>query len=429
MTRQRHTSPNTDHALAQLNALPTDRPAILLHSGRYHPQWATHSILAKPVAWFRYLANNKSQLINLDRPLTHNLWHDLRSLLNDPTLPGKWFGYISYDIARLIEPVKLTNYPNDDRNWPIVQLAYCPDNNITFLQTPEIALQHTPPPPDRQFHVTNPVSPFTPRQYEAAVQRCIDYIAAGDVFQVCLTQRFSSQFTGSPRDLFTRLATLSPAWFGSYIELPDNRHLCSTSPELFLEMKNRHITTRPIKGTRPASVHPNVLRDSPKDTAELNMIIDLLRNDLGRVCDYSTVRVPQPRTIETHPTIHHTTATITGQLHHSKDTVDLLKATLPGGSITGAPKIRAMQIINELKPTTRGPYTGCIGYISKDSLALNIAIRTILLTPKPNSPANTYTLDFSVGGGIVADSNPHDEYIETIDKAQAILKTLNTTIT
>ncbi|MHC4994665.1 MAG: anthranilate synthase component I family protein, partial [Planctomycetota bacterium] len=245
-----------------------------------------------------------------------------------------------------------------------------------------------------------------------------------DIFQANLAQRFDTTFVGDPRELFARLATVSPAWYGAYLELPSGRRLLSTSPELFLRVDGRHVTTRPIKGTRPAAGDPNELRRAEKDTAELNMIVDLMRNDLGRVCEYKSVRVTQPRTIESHPTVHHGVATIEGDLHPSMDTVDLLRATLPGGSVTGAPKIRAMQIIDELEGRPRGPYCGAIGTLSRDHSQLNVAIRTLLLEPT-EAGASTYRAAFSAGGGIVADSDPEAEYLETIDKAQAILRALD----
>ena len=397
---------------------------VLLHSGRPHPRWARRSILAQPRGWFIYHRDRRSELLDLDppdgRPLTGRLFDDLRRLLNDPQRPGCWIGYFSYDIAERIEPRKLRRRPPDDRGWPLVALGWCPDTTEFPAADPPPADPHTQihhPPP--QLTSTCP----TRDDYQRAVRRALDYIAAGDVFQVNLTQRFSGPYGGAPRALFDQLAAVSPAWYGAYLELPDGRAICSTSPELFLDVRDRHIVTRPIKGTRPIDVPARMLRDSPKDAAELTMIVDLLRNDLGRVCAYGSVRVTETRTIETHPTIHHAVATIEGDLHQEHDTVSLLRATLPGGSITGAPKVRAMQIIDELEPVSRGPYCGCIGVISRDQATLNIAIRTMLLTPDPEH-ADQYTLDFSVGGGIVADSDPAAEYDETIDKAQAMLQAL-----
>ena len=441
-----------DPALTALAAAPPGRPVVLLHSGRPDPRWARRSLLAEPRGWFIYHRDRRSELIDLDppagKPLTGRLFTDLRRLLNDPRREGCWIGYISYDVAERIEPGKLTHRPTDDRGWPLVALGWCPD--VTEFPAGDPAAVQVSA--GAAVQPSDLISTFGARHdYEQAVKRVLGYIAAGDVFQVALTQRFTGSYDGCPRALFERLATVSPAWYGAYLELPDGRAICSTSPELFLQVDHRHIITRPIKGTRPAAVSPDVLRDSAKDAAELTMIVDLLRNDLGRVCAYGSVRVTEPRVIETHPTVHHAVATIEGDLHRDQDVASLLLATLPGGSITGAPKVRAMQIIDELEPVQRGPYCGCIGMIGRDHATLNIAIRTLLLTPGAvcdvrraacvsdtpsptrhaartthNAERNTqYALDFSVGGGIVADSDPAAEYDETIDKAQAMLRALH----
>ncbi|QNN22475.1 anthranilate synthase component I family protein [Planctomycetales bacterium ZRK34] len=433
---------DSDPALAALAKMPVNQPALLLHSGRRDPRWSTRSLLAgEPTVWFRHTVDGRSHLIGVERSLSHNLWQDLRTLLYDPELPGRWIGYFSYDIARVVEPRNLAEMAVSD--WPLVELAWCPHaveysvNDATYDESRSC---------DAGNHLREFCANFTRSQYEDAVRHALDYIAAGDIFQVNLAQRFTADWSATPRQLYHRLANISPAWFGAYLELPDQRALLSTSPELFLRVEDGHVTTRPIKGTRPARrgdlSHPaSNLRTAPKDTAELNMIIDLMRNDLGRVCRYGSVRVTEPRAIETHPTIHHATATIEGDLHPSKDIVDLLRATLPGGSITGAPKVRAMQIINQLEPSPRGPYCGCIGEISRDHLQLNIAIRTMLLTPNPQKPnaeppsggeasdSPTCNVSFSVGAGIVADSDPAAEYEETLDKARAMMHALTPDVT
>jgi para-aminobenzoate synthetase component 1 len=281
--------------------------------------------------------------------------------------------------------------------------------------------------------VSGPAQPRQRRgQFEANIDRVLKYIAAGDAFQVNLAQSFSGTFTGNTRSLFHRLAERSPAWYGAYLELSTlepgepARTLASISPELFLQCDARGtVTTRPIKGSLPAHEAEALLRESEKDAAELAMIVDLMRNDLGRVCRIGSVRVPESRAIENHPTIHHGVATITGELAPSRTLTDLLRATLPGGSITGAPKVRAMQIIEELEPHRRGPYCGAIGYVHGNTSKLNIAIRTLLLEQDRSGGTGGY--QFSVGGGIVADSTPAAEYDETLAKAQALLQGLHPT--
>lgn len=262
-------------------------------------------------------------------------------------------------------------------------------------------------------------SNFTKEEYLRAVARAKDYIAAGDIFQVNLSQRFHADLSCHPRRLHQRLRSINPAPFAGYLEYGDCAVVCA-SPERFLRVRNRHVETRPIKGTRPRTGREEFdrrmreeLLSSPKDNAELAMIVDLERNDLGRVCRYGTVRVTQKRVLEEHPTVYHLVATVEGDLHEGRDLVDLLKASFPGGSITGAPKIRAMEIIDELEPTKRAVYTGAIGYLGFDgTMDLNIVIRTFLLKGR--------RAFFQVGGGIVADSDPESEYEETLDKAKAL---------
>ena len=258
------------------------------------------------------------------------------------------------------------------------------------------------------------------------VRRTIDLIAAGDVFQANITQRLSASFSGSTRALCAAALETSGAWYGAYLELPRGRCLVSLSPELFLAVSpaSRRVVTRPIKGTRPSRSDIRELLDSAKDTAELNMIVDLMRNDLGRVCAYGTVRVPRARVIETHPTVHHGVAEVSGVLGPGVTVAELLAATFPAGSVTGAPKIRAMQIIDELESCRRGPYCGAIGFLSNCGRAcLNVAIRTIALSGDRRPGAwdrLAGVLDYGVGGGVVADSDPLAEYRESLDKAAVL---------
>lgn len=263
----------------------------------------------------------------------------------------------------------------------------------------------------------------SPEDYLHRCRRALDYIRAGDVFQVNLARRYSASTRLRPDELYVRLATTNPADYAAYLAPHGDRPaIVSSSPELFLHKSGRDVTTRPIKGTRPRTGHPSrdeaarcALRASAKDRAELNMIIDLERNDLSRVCDAGSVRVENDGEIEALPHVFHRTATITGHLRDGCDAIDLLRATFPGGSITGAPKVRAMQIIHELEAVPRGAYCGAIGWAGlHGDMALNLAIRT--MTAHQNG-----AVEFHVGSGIVADSAPREELAELDAKAVGML--------
>ncbi len=264
---------------------------------------------------------------------------------------------------------------------------------------------------------------FTRQQYLAAVATAREYILAGDIFQVNLSQRFEAELAVSPYELYRQLRKVNPAPFAGYLGF-DGVTVASASPERFLRLRGDRVQTRPIKGTRRRgsslaedAALARELLSSAKDRAENVMIVDLERNDLGRICRYGSVRVTELATLETYPTVFHLTSTVEGRLRPGKGGVDLLKATFPGGSITGAPKVRAMEIIDELEPTRRGIYTGSIGYLSfNGNMDLNIVIRTFII-----KGGRAY---FQVGGGIVYDSEPEAEYQETLDKARALIQAL-----
>jgi para-aminobenzoate synthetase component 1 len=266
-------------------------------------------------------------------------------------------------------------------------------------------------------------SNFERASYEAAVRKAIEYVHAGDCFQVNLSQRLLAPLREHPLELYGRLRKLNPAPFAAYFDLGDFQIL-SASPERFFRLTNREVETRPIKGTRPRGKTPaedreliDDLSNNPKDRAENVMIVDLLRNDLGKVCEYGSVRVPQVCEVESFQYVHHLVSMITGKLRSGVGPLELIAATFPGGSVTGAPKVRAMEIIAELEPTARGPYCGCLGWIGFDGSAdMNILIRTFT--------AGRGWLQFPVGGGIVADSDPAREYEETLHKAAGLLKAL-----
>jgi para-aminobenzoate synthetase component I len=267
-------------------------------------------------------------------------------------------------------------------------------------------------------------STFTHRGYLDAVAKVREYIVAGDIFQANLSQRFQTPLREPPFELYRRLRRRNPAPFAAYLGFDDVTVL-SASPERFLRLDHdRQVETRPIKGTRPRGLVPmhdaalgRALAESEKDRAENVMIVDLLRNDLSRVCRPGTVRVPELFALEQHPTVHHLVSTVVGELEPAADAVELVRAAFPGGSITGAPKVRAMEIIAELEPTRRGVYCGSIGYISATgAMDMSIVIRTFVA-----ADGEVY---FQAGGGIVADSDPELEYRETLDKARALIETL-----
>ncbi len=315
-----------------------------------------------------------------------------------------WVGFVGYEIGRRFEPRAGVGVQRKPAT-PSLAFGRVPDvspkdaSPTTAVATPDAAWAST----------------FTRDHYIDAVRRCIEYIGAGDVFQVNLSQTLLIDDPPSPEVLYERLLRDTPARFGGMVRLGDVA-VVSNSPELFLHVDPcGRVMTRPIKGTLPAGDVAGDLLESEKDAAELNMIVDLERNDLGRVCETGSVVVSEARTIETHPTVHHGIATVEGQLRADVGLAELLAATFPSGSVTGAPKIRAMQIIDELEPTTRGPYCGALGRLDADgSVLLNVAIRTA-----------TYAngrLHVPVGGGIVADSDPAAEFEETLVKARAFLR-------
>jgi len=274
-----------------------------------------------------------------------------------------------------------------------------------------------------QSRVGKPRSNFTRTGYLAAVRTAKEEIRQGEIYQVNLSQRFTAPYQGDGLALYARLRELNPAPFGAYLRFP-GLELASVSPERFLRIEGRRVETWPIKGTRPRGSTDAEdlalvweLLDSPKDRAENTMIVDLERNDLGRVCHFDSIRVAALCRLRTHPTVHHLESRVRGELRAGVGPLELLQATFPGGSITGAPKLRAIEIIDRLEPTPRGPYTGAIGYLGLDGrMDSSIVIRTFIITPGE--------AHFQVGGGIVADSSPQAEYEETLDKGLSLFRAL-----
>jgi para-aminobenzoate synthetase component 1 len=265
---------------------------------------------------------------------------------------------------------------------------------------------------------------FSRDAYLAAVRRAIEYVHAGDCFQVNIAQRLLSPQRHHPLELYGRLRQRNAAPFAGYFDFGDFV-LASASPERFLFVRDGEVETRPIKGTRPRGLTPEEdfarsddLQESAKDRAENVMIVDLLRNDLGRVCAYGSIRVEAVCRVERFRYVHHLVSEVRGRLRPGLGPIDLLRAAFPGGSVTGAPKVRAMEIIAELEPTARGTYCGSLGYIGfGGTMDSNILIRTFTVGKS--------WVQFPVGGGIVADSNPEREYEETWHKAEGLLRALS----
>ncbi len=366
-----------------------------------------------------------------ERIWTGDPFEALDSILKEENLIG--IGWLGYELCRSLET--LPSSTKDDLQFPDLFIAFhdqIQQKSPTHVHWRTIGtegparLRAISPTDYRElFGNTNrpPLSQnFSKEDYLKAVGIAKDYIAAGDIYQVNLSQRFET--TGpDPWEVYGRLKQESPAPFSAFLDI-GGKSVLSSSPEQFLSVHNTEITTRPIKGTRPRIMNRvedqrmgRELYSSRKDDAELAMIVDLERNDLGRLCQAGTIQVEEAKKLETHPTVHHLSATIRGTLRESVGSADILRATFPGGSITGAPKIRAMEIIDELEPTHRGVYTGAIGMLGPGrEMNLSIAIRVL------HHDKGRYS--FQVGGAIVADSDPESEYQETLVKARGMARAL-----
>lgn len=351
-------------------------------------------------------------------------------------------GYWSYDLGRRIE--KLPNLAKADidlpdmaigiYNWSIVtdhdekQSWLCTQDDVSQAQhqlIEELLTSHSNPMPVSTFRVTSPItSNLSKTAYQEAFNQIQAYINAGDCYQVNLAQRFQAKTQGDPWDAYKTLRQANPAPYATFMRLPGTKAILSLSPEQFIRLENGIATTKPIKGTLPRHPNPKIdkqlaaqLQASEKDRAENLMIVDLLRNDLSRNCVAGSVKVPSLFAIESFPAVHHLVSTITGKLAPNKHTIDLLREAFPGGSITGTPKIRAMEIIESLEPHRRKLYCGSMGYIDHNgNMNTNIVIRTLIHTDN-----NLYCY---AGGAILADSTLEGEYQETFDKIRIILNTL-----
>ncbi len=407
---------------------PADLPATLFDQPHF---FLLDSSLSGTEGQWTIAGWSPSLIVTSDS--TPNLLETLREKLREhrveaPELPftGGWIGFLGYEFHQNLDhriPVQVSDLvPTGLFCFYDQFYLYDHARNTSFIcgklppQSPSYVKRGIPSPISLK-------SNFTKDEYLAAVRKIKEYITAGDCYQVNLSQRFSAEVSEKPYELYQKLRTISPAPYSAYLNL-GNAQILSTSPELFFQVEGKQVTTGPIKGTRPRGATPQEdarlkeeLLTSPKDRAELLMITDLMRNDLGKVCKQGSVKVPRLAEVKSFAQVHHLVSTVTGELREECDAIDLLRATFPGGSITGAPKIRAMEIIQELETVPRHVYTGAIGYLRTNGKSqFNIAIRTLLY-----KEGKVY---FSSGGGVVADSDPESEYEETLHKASGILQSL-----
>jgi para-aminobenzoate synthetase component 1 len=449
---------------------------ILLRTSAFDSPSARYSfVAANPFLTFRSFGS-RCEISNsrLPTPISQlqfgNPWHLLEALiarfeiLDEIDLPfplGGCFGFWGYDLKNFTEP-KLPRRAVNDLELPdccvgfydslavfdhqlgkvfIVSTGLSADGTRREKQTSErldfwrAKLQNAPdnqPIHDSRFtiHDSNIVSNFSRTDFLAAVERAQRYIRAGDIYQVNLSQRLTAQCNFSGWEFFEKLSAVSPAPFSAFLDCDAGRRHCrfqiaSSSPEQFLRMSGSHIVTRPIKGTRPRGTNPTrdaqlayELQTSPKELAELVMITDLLRNDFGKVCEYGSVQVPELAKLEKFAQVQHLVSTVEGRLRQDVTHFAAFASCFPGGSITGAPKFRAMEVIDEIEPVSRGPYCGAIGYLGFNRESqLSITIR--------GAVCRDGFAHFNVGAGIVADSNPEAEYEETLAKAAGFLSALS----
>ncbi|HXB58223.1 MAG TPA: aminodeoxychorismate synthase component I, partial [Candidatus Acidoferrales bacterium] len=378
-------------------------------------------------------------------------------LLDEVDLPfplGGCFGFWGYDLKNFTEPKLPRRAPNDlelpDCHVGFYDSVVIFDHQLgkTFVvstglgsdgsRTEQRAREQfdlwqdaltrpleTQSAPTKKGNDENPVtSNFSRPDFLNAVKHAQKYIRSGDIYQVNLSQRLVARCTISGWEFFQRLNAVSPAPFAAWLDCGDFQ-IASSSPEQFLRLSGSHIITRPIKGTRPRDTDPTrdaqlayELQTSTKELAELVMITDLLRNDLGRVCEFGSIQVPELVKLEKFAQVQHLVSTVEGRLRKGVTHFAALASSFPGGSITGAPKFRAMEIIDQLEPVSRGPYCGCHGYLGFNRESqLSITIRTAICVREK--------VYFNVGAGIVADSNPELEYDETLAKAAGFLAALN----
>ncbi len=422
--------------------------AIFLDSTHPYSQQGRYDILAAdPVCTL--LTHGETTTIEHDGIRTEStadpfilLKEKLPDIPSEHDLPfnGGALGYFSYDLSRRLE--KLPQLSKDEENiaemavgiyhWAVVvdhqtQQSWLVGINMEESRWQQLITQFSESQQmagDEAFQIlAKPQSNMTKDFYAGAFERIKYYLTEGDCYQINLTQRFQSPCDGNPWTAYQTLRKINAAPFSAYLNLPEVQIL-SSSPERFLKVTDGEVETKPIKGTRPRKQDETEnlrqiedLQNSEKDRAENVMIVDLLRNDISKDCEDGTVKVPLLFDVETYTTVHHLVSTVKGVLAKGHHALDLLKNCFPGGSITGAPKIRAMEIIEELEPNRRGIYCGSVGYIGfNGNMDTSITIRTLVHSDN--------RIRFWAGGGIVNDSVMEDEYQESFDKAAAMLKLL-----
>jgi para-aminobenzoate synthetase component 1 len=446
---------------ALVDRLGPEPGVVLLHSALVDAERGRYSfVAARPFLTFRsFGARIVLNSASAETERYGNPWHILDELmagyelLDEIDLPfplGGCFGFWGYDLKNFVEPKLKRTAPNDlelpdgwvgfysslvvfdhwlQKVW-IVSTGLGEDGSRTQARAEaesanwRTVLRSAPHYVARNSHCPGEIASTTSKSaFIATVRRAQEYIRLGHIYQVNLSHRLAVQWTGRGWELFRRLCEVSPAPYAAYLHCGDFE-LCSSSPEMFLRMSGAQIQTRPIKGTRPRSADPTrdaqlayELQTSPKELSELLMITDLLRNDLGRVCEFGSIHVPDLFRLERYAQVQHLVSTVEGRLRSDVTHFSAFSSCFPGGSISGAPKIRAMEIIDELENVSRGPYTGALGYLGFNrETQLSIIIRTAVCLE-----AKAY---FNVGAGIVSDSSAEAEYEETLAKAAGFFRAL-----
>lgn len=462
----------TASAFELYNALGTTKDLFFLDSSKQDSYYSNYSMIGvNPHLIIKYehgkiYSKDFSHHPNMNQEIAFtclgemDLFDHLNSVINQYTvvnntgLPfiGGGIGYFSYDLSKKLE--NLPNTTSDELTMPDCYYVFYDNvllhkNNTNQVHITGLGILDNPKrsveklldqlkrslfeqpisSQNKSEAVSTPTlrSPFTENSYIEAVNAMRSYMEDGHIYVANMTHTFRGPYEDSPMLTYERLRRINPAPFAAYLDFEDTSVLCS-SPERFLQITDKKVQTRPIKGTVPRGKtqeedvkNRQLLIDSEKDKSELLMIVDLERNDLSKVCRTGSVKVTELFEIETYATVFHLVSTVEGILDDGKTPVDCIKATFPGGSITGAPKIRAMEIIDELEPTSRNIYTGCIGYIGYDGQAdFNIVIRTIVIKDK--------TAYIGVGGGITWESDAKSEYDETLQKIKALFESMGMTI-